>query len=56
MIGGNGIDGAILKRLSQGLDIDCGTQWWIHLGIRIIAPYRFVGQEQMMRRHLGRDA
>jgi hypothetical protein len=56
MICGDRIDGAIFERLSQGLDVGCRAQRWVHLSMRIIATHRLIGQEQMMRRDFGRDA
>src|SRR5207247_10971944 len=55
VIGCYGINSAVRNTFDDGLEMFGRSQWWRHLGIRVVAFDSLVRQCKMMRRDLTRD-
>jgi len=55
MVGGDRVDRPVGERCAQRLDVAPRAQRRGHLRIRAVARDRLLGEEEMVRRHLGRD-
>ena len=54
VIGGDGVDGAVGERLTQSGDVFVGAQRRVDLAGGVVAEHGRVGEQQVVRRHLGR--
>ena len=55
VVGGERVDRPVGERRAQRLDVTRVSQRRRHLGVRAVARHRLLGEEEMMRRHLGGD-
>ena len=54
VVGGDAVDRAVLQALAQREDVGLGPQRRVHLVHRVVADGEVVGEQQVVRRHLGR--